>query len=145
MEQHRCLTDDPEDLAELQERCIFVDDKSVKPTMKNLFIILLLSITFISCVDNDVIRALSEAESNMQENPELSLKLLESIDSDELKTRKHTARHALLYSMALDKNYIDIASDSIIAPAVRYYSRHGSTDDKLLTLYYQYFGKNLPH
>lgn len=105
--------------------------------MKNLFIILLLSITFISCVDNDVIRALSEAESNMQGNPELSLKLLESIDRDELKTRKHTARHALLYSMALDKNYIDISSDSIIAPAVRYYRRHGDINLRFSCNYYE--------
>lgn len=105
--------------------------------MKKLFVALLLSLAFISCAENEIIHALSEAEVNMQENPERSLKILESIDAKKLTTRKQTARHALLYSIALDKNYIDIASDSIIAPAVRYYSRHGSTDDKLLTLYYE--------
>jgi tetratricopeptide (TPR) repeat protein len=38
--------------------------------------------------------------------------------------------------MALDKNYIDLTTDSIIAPAVKYYSKHGSADDRLLMHYY---------
>ena len=118
-------------------RYSFVDDYFGKMIMKKLFVALLLSLAFISCAENEIIHALSEAEVNMQEDPERSLKMLESIDAKKLTTRKQTARHALLHSIALDKNYIDIASDSIIAPAVRYYSRHGSTDDKLLTLYYE--------
>ena len=39
--------------------------------------------------------------------------------------------------MALDKCYIDLKNDSIIAPAVRYYSRHGSADDRLKMYYYK--------
>lgn len=39
--------------------------------------------------------------------------------------------------MALDKNYIDVTSDSIIRPAVEYYSRHGSADERLKTGYYR--------
>ena len=105
--------------------------------MKNILVILLCSLAVISCNDKAVTSSLSEAEVNMQDNPELSIEILKSIDRTALRTRKQIARHALLYSMALDKNYIDIANDSIIAPAVRYYSRHGSTDDKLLTLYYE--------
>ena len=38
--------------------------------------------------------------------------------------------------MALDKNYIDIKSDSIIAPAVKYYESHESVDDKIKSSYY---------
>lgn len=38
--------------------------------------------------------------------------------------------------MALDKNYIDVTNDSIIAPAIAYYKNHGSSDDKLKVNYY---------
>ena len=51
-------------------------------------------------------------------------------------TRGAKARHALLYSQALDKNWIDLSTDSIIKPAVRYYARHGSPDDRLKAQYY---------
>jgi len=44
------------------------------------------------------------------------------------------AKYALLLSQALDKNYIDLQSDSIIAPAVRYYENHGTPDERLKTL-----------
>ena len=44
-----------------------------------------------------------------------TFRLLEDLDS------YIEAKYALLLSQALDKNYIDLQSDSIIAPAVRYY------------------------
>ena len=39
--------------------------------------------------------------------------------------------------MAMDKNYIDLQSDSIIAPAMVYYQNHGSADERLLAFYYR--------
>jgi len=72
----------------------------------------------------------------MNDNPESSLNLLKSIDKESLSTRKEKARYALLYSMALDKNYIDLQSDSIIAPAVKYYRYHGSNEERFLCNYY---------
>ena len=38
------------------------------------------------------------------------------------------AKYALLRSMALDKNYIDVADDSLINVAVEWYSRRGDAD-----------------
>ena len=48
----------------------------------------------------------------------------------------HESVHPLL-SQALDKNYIDLQSDSIIAPAVRYYENHGTPDERLKVFYYR--------
>ena len=91
---------------------------------------------FLSCKDNQIGAALTSAEISMNDKPESSLEVLESIDKDLLLTRKQKAKYALLYSIALDKNYIDIKADSIIAPAVEYYECHGSVDDKIKSLYY---------
>ena len=79
---------------------------------------------------------LSRAETFIADNPDMALKILDSIDVEEFAIRRLQARYALLYSIALDKNYVDIKDDSIIAPAVRYYAKHGSADEKLTTLYY---------
>ena len=66
----------------------------------------------------------------------VALALLDTLDRSRLRTRGAKARHALLYSQALDKNWIDLSTDSIIKPAVRYYARHGSPDDRLKAQYY---------
>lgn len=79
---------------------------------------------------------LDTAESEMEDSPETALSILDSLDRSLLKSRKSAARHALLYSQALDKNYIDLTTDSIISPAVKYYSRHGSADERLKAQYY---------
>lgn len=105
--------------------------------MKRLLVLLLCtSVVFISCRDNQIGSALTSAEISMNDNPEASLEVLKSIDKNLLSTRKQKAKYALLYSMALDKNYIDLKNDSIIAPAVEYYSRHGDADIRFRTHYY---------
>ena len=105
--------------------------------MKRLLVLLLCtSVVFISCMDNQIGSALTSAEISMNDNPEASLEVLKSIDKNLLSTRKQKAKYALLYSMALDKNYIDLKNDSIIAPAVEYYSRHGDADTRFRAHYY---------
>ncbi len=89
-----------------------------------------------ACANRNLDEIMSRAEEAMNDYPEQALEKLDSINRESLVTRKQKARYALLYSMALDKNYIDIASDSIIAPAVRYYANHGTADNKVKTLYY---------
>lgn len=79
--------------------------------------------------------ALSEAAALMEGNHEQAYTILESLDSVSL-NRRDAARLSLLKSMALDKKYIDLTTDSLIAPAVKYFARHGSADDKLKTAYY---------
>ena len=73
----------------------------------------------------------------MNDDPKSSLEILESIDKESISMRKQKAKYALLYSMALDKNYIDLQSDSIIAPAIKYYERHGSHEERFLCYYYR--------
>ena len=107
--------------------------------MKRYIFIYFLSLSLFlqSCMDRTSIEdRLTRAESFMSDNPEQSLDILKSVCRDSLSTRRIRARYALLYSMALDKNCIDIASDSIIAPAVKYYRHHGTADDKLKANYY---------
>ena len=84
----------------------------------------------------DVEAELHRADVYMDEHPELALEALEAIDTGALTTPETQAKYALLYSMALDKNYIDVTNDSIIAPAIAYYKNHGSSDDKLKVNYY---------
>ena len=97
-------------------------------------------ITIFSCNDvrnGEVYRVLTDVDSYIESGPDSALAVLEGIDKAELTTNELEAKYALLMSMALDKNYIDLQSDSVIAPAVRYYENHGTPDERLLTHYYR--------
>ena len=103
--------------------------------MRQLVITLLITMSFISC--SNTYYRLQEIESYIEEDPKRALEEIRNINPDNLLFSQRTkAKHALLHSMALDKNYIDLTTDSIIAPAVKYYSKHGSADDRLLMHYY---------
>lgn len=91
----------------------------------------------LSCSDDTaVMEELDRAEAVMEEYPDSALALLDSLDRNRLTTREARARHSLLYSQALDKNWIELTSDSVISPAVKYYKKHGSPDYRLKTQYY---------
>ena len=75
-------------------------------------------------------------DSLLQTDPESALKAVKETDNDNLTTSGMKARYALSYSIALDKNRIDICSDSILAPAIRHYSRKGNARERSLTYYY---------
>lgn len=79
--------------------------------------------------------AMSEAASIMEGRHEEAYAILDSLDTGGM-NRRESARYSLLMSMALDKKYIDLTTDSLIAPAVKYYRNHGTADEKLKTAFY---------
>ena len=107
--------------------------------MKRLYslILLLVTLLFGACSDpKHVIEPLHRAEALMNEHPDSALNLLKGIAQPELQTQEHRARYALLYSQALDKNYIDLTSDSLINIAVDYYKARDDVRAKFLSYYY---------
>lgn len=80
---------------------------------------------------------MDEAEKLIETQPTDALQLLDSIDAKAITSKENAARHALLLSMALDKNYIDTTSLAVIQPAADYYLQHGTPKQRLRTYYYQ--------
>ena len=79
---------------------------------------------------------LDDVESYINDRPDSALAVLRGLDSTAVIRRPaQRARAALLHSMALDKCYIDLQTDSILAPAVAWYRRHGTPDERLKTHY----------
>ena len=97
------------------------------------------AVVLLSCskADLETVRTLEDVASFIEERPDSALTILDTMDSFSLTTSALKARHSLLLAMARDKNYIDDTTDSIIAPAVSWYRRHGSADEKLLMNYYR--------
>ena len=102
-----------------------------------LYYLLLTLLLLTGCnAPNQVTDALTRAEAWMNEHPDSALNLLKGIEQPELQTREHHARYALLYSQALDKNYIDLTNDSLINIAVDYYKDRDDVRAKFLSYYY---------
>ena len=101
-------------------------------------IILLLLLAAASCSrHSQVSDTLVHAEAVMEEHPDSALSILQAVPDSALVTDRARALHALLLSQALDKNYIDITSDSLINIAVEYYSKTNSDYYKAKSLYYR--------
>ena len=100
-----------------------------------------------SCGSREWAGTLDEVESVIQERPDSALQRLRMLDPAQLGTKSQRARYSLLYAMALDKNYIDTTDVSVVMPAVEYYRKHGTADQKMKAWYYlgriQYNADNL--
>ena len=108
--------------------------------MKGKYAILwvLLLISFYGCSDKKTITdTLHRAEALMNEHPDSALHILCKISNQDMRQRSTHARYALLYSQALDKNYIDETNDSLINIAVDYYRITDDVHSKFLAFYYQ--------
>ena len=110
-----------------------------KRSMKVLYTALLALLLFPSCrrQSGDIDSFLHNAESLMNEHPEDALSIIRHIDRRKIYSSASEARYALLYSQALDKNYVDVTSDSLTAVAVNSYDRHGTKHERAMAHYYQ--------
>ena len=104
---------------------------------------ILLSLIFLfgilsGCAEHSSLQdTLDKAENFMENHPDSAYSLLQTVDSDALRTRGGRARYALLYTQAQDKNYIDETNDSLISVATNYYQHHGDVRNRFLSLYYK--------
>lgn len=102
-----------------------------------IFIFSVLVILFCSCEKKkEYWSVLEDAEHLMALHPDSSLYLLQGINVDIIQEQAGQAKYALLLSESLDKNMIDLTSDSIIKPAVTYYSNNGTRQEKAKMYYY---------
>ena len=111
------------------------------------YIVLLFSFSILlSCRPSYVETQLLDVENYIMERPDSALVVLELMDQNLLVTDENCAHHALLHAMALDKNFIDVADDSLALLAVDYYSECGPEKYYARSLYYlgvAYYNQNL--
>lgn len=106
--------------------------------MKNRLLLFILILCFGSCaVHRPAEVVLDELEAKLETAPDSAFVALDSLDRSILTNDCLRARHALLYSIALEKVGMDMTSDSIINIAVQYYNEHGDKDEKAKALYWQ--------
>lgn len=98
--------------------------------------VVLFHLFVLSACNSEIKETMDISESFLHQRPDSALLILKSIDPLSLHSRKDLARYSLLMSAALDKNYIDVASDSLSKTAVDYYSRFGDEKQKMLAYYY---------
>ncbi|MBO5074366.1 MAG: hypothetical protein J6C35_03530 [Bacteroidales bacterium] len=106
--------------------------------MKQYIIVIILALCLASCGQHSKHwETLTQVESFMEERPDSVLAVLQGIEIGDLSSKEEKAKHALLLSMALDKNVIDKTDFEILQPAIDYYQDHGTATDKLRTFYYE--------
>ncbi len=96
---------------------------------ENYIFAIILAVCLWSCGHNSSVRPiLDRAEMSMESHPDSAFVALDSLDRSLLNTKELQARHALLYSQALEKVGIEVYNDSIIHIALDYYSSVGDSE-----------------
>lgn len=91
-----------------------------------------------SCTPQHNLNALlMQADSLIEEHPDSALRILESINPEQLHTQPNRAFYALLLTQARDKNYIVQTDDSLIQTAVQYYDSIGDALLQAKAYYYK--------
>ena len=75
----------------------------------------------VGCSDGEMLKQLDSAAQIVQQSPERALAIVEKIDPAKLRTEEDRARYALVVSEAYYYNYVDVDSDSLTMPMMRYY------------------------
>ena len=106
--------------------------------MKRYIIPLIIALGLVACSQHSKqYNTLTQVESFIIEKSDSALIVLEQIDISELSSKEERAKHALLLSMAMDKNYIYKTDFKVLQPAIDYYEDSGTTTDKFQTYYLQ--------
>lgn len=103
--------------------------------MRRSFPFLLLCLLILSCRSHWDQR-LDAIESLLDTDPKQGLAQLDSIPIAMLHSDRDKAKYALVKSIALDKNYIDVDYDSLTRIALNYYEPYGNTLEKEKAYYY---------
>ena len=91
---------------------------------------LILAFCLCSCFHTSSVgKVLDQAEMYLTSAPDSAFVALDSLDRSLLNTKELQARHALLYSQALEKVGIEVYNDSIIHIALDYYSAVGDSEN----------------
>ena len=104
--------------------------------MKHRIALLLLFVVTLcmGCGNTLSMRELEHLEARMNDAPDSVLAVLTAADMPRWGERR--ALYALLTVQAQDKSYIDVADDSLISIATRYYDRRGPSLRRLQAFYY---------
>lgn len=106
--------------------------------MKHIILIISTIILLTDCTkqNSEVSVKLKKAAECIEQYPDSSLDILNTLQLNNITIQEERACYALLKSIALDKNYIDVTSDSLTSIALAYYKKHGTADEKLKAFYY---------
>ena len=99
-----------------------------------LLYLLLVAALCVGCGDAPSMRQLQELEARVNDAPDSVLAVLTAADMPHWGEAR--ALYALLTVQAQDKSYIDVADDSPISVATRYYDRRGPALHRLQAFYY---------
>lgn len=106
--------------------------------MKSLIAIITLILTFMvfGC-SNPIREQLESLDRTIEQSPDSVYKVLQSIDTTQLKNKRDRALYALLMTQAMVKNDVPVPSCSLINIAVNYYDGKDNNRNNLKALFYK--------
>ena len=89
----------------------------------------------VSCSGRDALDAVEQASMLMESDPVGALEVVRGVDAEELRTDEDRARYALVYSEACYYNFVDVESDTLTRPMMRYYLQSDDHAERARAMY----------
>ncbi|MDE5843002.1 MAG: hypothetical protein K2H35_04630 [Muribaculaceae bacterium] len=107
--------------------------------LATLAVIVVIGLVSTGCrrTPDTTLRTLDHIQEIIEKHPDSALSLIKSIDTMTLRGATDRARYSLLRTMALDKNNIPITDQELIRPALDYYLKYGTPDQRMRARYYE--------
>lgn len=109
--------------------------KTIPCSMSRFLVFSSALLAFLAIASCSSDRQVADVWSFIQERPDSALSVLNTLPASSFKGRT-LAEYQLLKAMAMDKNYIDVSSDSLARPAYDYFHKHGPKEKEMMSLYY---------
>ena len=109
---------------------------NIKSILPIIAAVILAAIMAVSCGHRPTRDALERADALIDEHEDSALAVLQAIDTTRLSGRRDHALYGLLMTQALVKLHRPVTSDSLIAPAARYFAASSDRHHAMRALYY---------
>ena len=89
----------------------------------------------VACSGRGALASVERAEKLLESDPSVALEVVRGVDPAQLRSEADRARYALVYSEACYYNYVEVASDSLTRPMMRYYLESDNHAERARAMY----------
>lgn len=105
-------------------------------SLRHIVVILLVGIAAVGCTGEELMARISDAERIAESDPSTALRIMRTIDRDDIYGEEDNARYALVYSEALYYGDVTVDSDTLTHSMMLHYLTSSNHSERVRALYH---------
>lgn len=105
-------------------------------SLRHIVVILLVGVAAVGCTGEELMARISDAERIAESDPSTALRIMRTIDRDDIYGEEDNARYALVYSEALYYGDVTVDSDTLTHSMMLHYLTSSNHSERVRALYH---------